>query len=68
MRDEFPGVAFVFTCVDVDFRVVQICGNRVSGTENCAGFEFPDWDGQDVEEWLVAQSPVVDLVCYAGDF
>lgn len=58
----------IFRRIDVYFRVIQICRNGIPGAQNCACFEATDWDWEDVEEGLVAETPVVYFVCYVGYF
>ena len=57
--DEGPGLAGVAGGVDVDLGFAEVGGEGVAGAEDGAFFEGADGAGEDVEEWLVAQTPAV---------
>lgn len=68
MGDEGPGVAVVFAGVEIYSCVIQIRWYGITGAQNCARFEAAYGDREHVEKGLVAETPVVDLVCYVGYF
>ena len=43
--------------IDVDFGVIKVSRNGVSGAKDCTGRVVADALGEEVEEWLVAETP-----------
>jgi hypothetical protein len=45
LRDEFPGVALISTCVYIDLRIVQVRRDRIAGGEKGSSGILPYTDG-----------------------
>lgn len=63
-----PGISFVFARVNVDLRVIEIRWYGIPGKQNCSRRITSNWSRKFVEHWLIAETPIVDLVCDFGDF
>ena len=66
-REEGPGQAAVVGGVDVDFGLAKIGRDRDAGGEERSRREGSDCSWEDVEEGLVAETPVVYCVGYVGE-